>query len=259
MSFESIISHMNGHHKENLVDLCKKYASVDEVSEVELKGVDFEGLDIVYNGGKDLRIPFPKKANEETLKDAIIELCSSVKKTLDKIQAELDKFKAGFGSVCLATQGANGVECTYAPLVQTQKGDYIYISEVADHYKSIKENPKNIEVLFVEDEEKAASMILRKRIRYRVEAEFLPRGAEFDAIYDEFERQNDSDGGIKMIRNMLDFHLVKLNYKEGSFVKGFGQAYKIHANGELEHVKGNNPHKPHGHGKAHGAGGHSHS
>lgn len=49
-------------------------------------GVDFEGLDIAYNDKENLRIEFPKKANEETLKDAIIELCMSAK--TKKILAE---------------------------------------------------------------------------------------------------------------------------------------------------------------------------
>lgn len=43
------------------------------------------------------------------------------------------------------------------------------------------------------------------------------------------------EGGIKTIRKMLDFHLVKLEFKKGRFVKGFGQAYDIE-NGNVAHV-----------------------
>lgn len=42
---------------------------------------------------------------------------------------------------------------------------------------------------------------------------------------------------------MLDFHLVKLEFKKGRFVKGFGQAYDIE-NGNVAHVGASgNPHK----------------
>lgn len=102
--------------------------------------------------------------------------------------------------------------------------------------------------MFLEDESKAASVILRKRLRYRVNASFLERGERFDQIYDEFEKQTGGEGGIKTIRKMLDFHLVKLEFKKGRFVKGFGQAYDIE-NGNVTHVGASgNPHKfPHKH------------
>lgn len=43
-------------------------------------------------------------------------------------------------------------------------GNYIYISEVSEHFNNIKANPNNIEIMFLEDESKAASVILRKKI-----------------------------------------------------------------------------------------------
>jgi len=261
MGFESIISHMNDHHKDNLIDLCEKFANKSGVKDAKLVGVDFDGLDIEYDGSQKVRVPFNKKADENTIKDTIIALCMSAKKTPDtsKIKAEIAEFKKGFGSLVLATIDAKGeAQCSYAPLVQTENGDYIYISEVASHYKDIKEHPNNIEVLFVEDESKAASMILRKRLRFRVEAKFIERGADFDKIYDEFEKQNEGDMGIKHIRSMTDFHLVKLNYGEGSFVKGFGQAYRIDKKGEIIHMKGGSSGNPHGHSSAHGHGASGH-
>ncbi|EFB6096776.1 HugZ family heme oxygenase, partial [Campylobacter coli] len=215
MSFESIISHMNDHHQSNLIDLCKKFGAVKDPKGVRLVGVDFEGLDIAYNDKENLRIEFPKKANEETLKDAIIELCMSAKtkKDLSGVAREAKEFMLSFNSVSLATLSADKeVVCSYAPFVNTPWGNYIYISEVSEHFNNIKENPNNIEIMFLEDESKAASVILRKRLRYKVKASFIERGEVFDKIYDEFEKQTGGEGGIKTIRNMLDFHLVKLEF-----------------------------------------------
>ena len=251
MSFESIISHMNDHHQSNLIDLCKKFGAVQDPKGVILVGVDFEGLDIAYNDKENFRIEFPKKANEETLKDAIIELCMSAKtkKDLSGVAREAKEFMLSFNSVSLATLSADKeVVCSYAPFVNTPWGNYIYISEVSDHFNNIKENPNNIEIMFLEDERKAASVILRKRLRYKVKASFIERGEVFDKIYDEFEKQTGGEGGIKTIRNMLDFHLVKLEFQKGRFVKGFGQAYDIE-NENVTHVGANSsPHKfPHKH------------
>ncbi|ASQ29729.1 iron-responsive cellular heme oxygenase [Campylobacter avium LMG 24591] len=251
MSFESVISHMNSHHKENLVDLCKKFGGIKEPKNVSLKGVDYEGLDIEYNDKEILRVDFPKKCDESTLKNAIIELCQGAKPKPDlaTIKQELLDFKKEFGSVCMATVSKEGeVVCSYAPIIQCEAGDFIYISSVAEHFANIKNNPNNVEVMFLEDESKAASVIVRKRLRYKSELEFVSRDdALFDKVYDEFEKQRGSGGGIKTIRGMLDFHLIKLSYKQGRFVKGFGQAYDIDEKGELSFAgAGGMPHKfPH--------------
>lgn len=252
ISIEGIIAHMNEQHKDNLKDLLRKFGGVSEISEVSLKSVDLEGLDIAYNGGKSLRIEYPKKASSvDELTPIIVELCQGAKPKPDfaKIAQEMRDYKAGFGSVCMATINDKGeAQCTYAPIIQTLNGDYIYISEVGEHFDNIKNRPNNVEVMFLEDECKAASIIVRKRLRYRINAVFIERGAEFDRIYDEFERQNGGGGGIKTIRGMLDFHLIRLDYQEGRFVKGFGQAYKIAQNGELSQIGGKMPHKmPHKH------------
>lgn len=251
MNFESIISHMNAHHRANLMDLCKKFGGVEDVKEVFLKSVDFSGLDIVYNTNEILRVEFPQKADESSIKDTIIALCMGAKSTQDtsKVEKEIKEFMLSFNSVALATLNPKGeVVCSYAPFVSTQWGNFIYISEVGEHFANIKANPNNIETMFLEDESKAASVILRKRLRYRSRASFLERGEEFDRVYDEFERQTGGEGGIKTIRKMLDFHLVRLEFGKGRFVKGFGAAYDIE-NGTIKQVGANaNPHKfPHKH------------
>lgn len=252
MDVQRMIDHMNDGHKENLIDVCKKFGGLSEVYDVRLDGIDFEGLDLVYNAGKKLRVEFPKKADENSLKDAIIALCMSAKPGHDyaAIAKEIEDYKSSFGSLCLATLSPKGeVVCSYAPYIHTTTGDYIYISEVSEHYANIKMHPNNIEVMFLEDESKAASVILRKRLRYRAQATFIERGALFDSVYDVFEAQTGGAGGIKTIRSMLDFHLVKLEFGKGRFVKGFGQAFDIQGDQISFAGSSGNPHKsPH---KAH--------
>lgn len=246
MSFASVIAHMNTHHLKDIEGLVIKFGNIKNPKDVRLESIDFEGLDIAYSEGK-LRVEFPQKANENTIKDVIIELCMSVEKTLDieSIRKEIKEFALSFGSVVLASQNPkNEVLATYAPVIHYNDKFFIYISEVSEHYASIKSHPNNIEMMFLEDESKAKSVILRKRLRYRVSARFIEReSSEFDCVFDRFIAQSGGSGGIKTIRNMTDFHMIELIPSKGRFVKGFGQAYDI-VDGKAIYLGGEgNPHK----------------
>ncbi len=245
MGFEYVLKHLNEHHQEDLMDLCKKFDNAKEVTNVKALKVDYDGLTLVYNHNKELYLAFPAKATSETLKDVIIALVLSAKKSLDieSIQREMQEFMQGFKSVCLASLHPQGnVVCSYAPLIQAFGEYYIYISEVSEHYASIAANPKNVEVMFLEDEKEAHSAILRKRVRFKTNVVFIERGELFDRVYDVFEEQNAFNASLKTIRKMLDFHLIKLEFQEGRFVKGFGAAYDI-KNGEIISLTDKNPHR----------------
>ncbi|WP_257404257.1 HugZ family heme oxygenase [Campylobacter lari] len=244
MNFSTIIEHMNSHHQSNLIDLCKKFSNSKEIEKAILQSVDFEGLDIIYNDDQTLHINFPTKADINTIKDIIIELCVNAKSDgLENIHQEIDEFIAQYNSIILATLTENGeTTCSYAPFFRFQSENYIYISQISEHFHNIKTNPNNIEVMFLEDECKASSITLRKRLRYKASASILERDTEFDKKYDEFEKQTKDDKAVKMIRTMLDFHLIKLNFHNGRFVKGFGKAYDIQ-DGKIIHIKGKHPHQ----------------
>lgn len=256
MDFTSIITHMNAHHTKELIGLVKKFGGISEPKDVKLESVDFEGLDIAYAGGS-VRVEFPQKATPDTIKNAIISLCTSVEQThdLEGVKQEIAEFAKEFGSGVLASLSPNGEAlATYAPVIHSEGRFYIYISEVAEHYASIRANPSNIELMFLEDESKAKSVILRKRLRYRVDARFVDRGsAEFESVFARFMEQSGGAGGIKSIKAMQDFHLIELIAGSGRYVKGFGQAYSIAKNGEISYLGGSgggsgNPHKMGAHG-----------
>lgn len=252
MDATTILEHLNAHHTSDLANLCKKFDNAKEVTSVFARSVDLCGLDLVYNNVRSLRVEFPQKASESNLKDAIIALCMSAKSPqLEIIKDEIQNFKSSFGSVILASVDSSGFPvASYAPLIQLKNECYIYISEVAEHFHSIKANPSKVEALFLEDECKAKSVILRKRLRYKLEAKFIKRDSdEFNAALDSLESNMGGSGGIKTIRQMSDFHLIRLVLKKGRFVKGFGQAYDILENGEILQVGANeaNPHSKNPH------------
>jgi len=154
----------------------------------------------------------------------------------EELRKEIDEFEAGFKSVVLGTVSKDGeIDVTYAPYTKYEGERYIFISEIGDHYDNLVHNTQKFEVMFLQDENEAASVLVRKRLRYNVTAEFQPRDEKFEAILDVFEEK--MGHGIKVVRKMEDFHLVKLNVIDGRFVKGFGQAFNLKGN-EIIHMTG---------------------
>lgn len=152
------------------------------------------------------------------------------------ILSEVEEFIHSFKSVVIGSQSQdNKIDVTYAPHIIYNNNHYIYISEIGDHFNNLKNNPQEFEILFLQDEKEAISPILRKRARFNVTCDFLPRNEEFDTILDAFE-ENLGDS-MKIVRKMTDFHLVKLNILDGRFVKGFGQAYLL-SNGKASQITG---------------------
>ena len=134
---------------------------------------------------------------------------------------------------------------SYAPIISLDGKYYIYISAIAEHYDNLKRNPNQAEVMFLEDESKAKSIIVRTRLCYKASARFIPREDPIvEKVLDKLAETMNDVGGIKTIREFTDFDLVELTFGTGRFVRGFGQAYLIDANGEISHigVKGN-PHE----------------
>ncbi|MEG0300690.1 pyridoxamine 5'-phosphate oxidase family protein [Cetobacterium sp.] len=144
----------------------------------------------------------------------------------EEIMSEIKEFKDNFKNVILGTLSLNDeINVTNAAYLSYNEENYIFVSEIGDHYQNLKNKKQTFEVMFIEDESEAINPLARKRLRYKANSEFLERDDEFEIILDEFEKKLGS--AIKVVRKMEDFHLVKLNLLEGRFVKGFGQAYHV--------------------------------
>ena len=166
---------------------------------------------------------------------------------LQKIKEEIKAYEKGFKSLCIASLDAKGnVLCTYAPFIKEKGCYFALLSEVADHFHAIEANPKNIEVMLIEDESKAGSVFARLRLRYRVEASLINREKpEFDELYERFSAHIKENQITKMLHGIKDFMFFKLTPLEGRFVKGFGAAYDIKIKGEDIELLPARPVKPH--------------
>lgn len=163
-------------------------------------------------------------------------MMKEIKFDANEIMRECEEFINGFKSVVLGTVSKDGeIDVTYAPHFKINGEHYIYISEIGDHFVNLKENNQKFEILFLQEEKEALSIIARKRARFNVTAEFLPRDEKFEEIMDVFEENIGET--FKIVRKMEDFHLVKLNVLDGRYVKGFGQAYLL-KNGTATQITG---------------------
>lgn len=243
---DKIIEHMNEGHEEALLILVKCYNDKKDAFEAVMTDLDSKGMKILVNNTDEVFVPFRKEIEMEKVKSELMYLLKNAreklgiekKSTEESVQGEMDAFIDGFDSILLGTVDSNNdPNITYAPYLKYKGENYIYISEIGDHYNNLEDNGK-LEVMFLEDESKAKAITVRGRIRYKSGFEFLERDAKFDEVMDEFEKK--AGKTMAMIRNMLDFHLVKLNFLEGRFVKGFGQAYLISADGKINQLTGDN-------------------
>lgn len=238
----SIINHMNRDHEDALMVLVEYHNERKDVLNAEMLDLDEKGMKILVNKNDEAFVPFSKDTELNDVKFELMAMLKIARAALgkekenesDKISAEIEEFISNFGSVLLGTVNDEGQpNITYAPFLKYENENYIYISEIGDHYNNLKDNGK-LEVSFLEDESKAKAITVRGRVRYTSGFEFLPRDEKFEKVMDVFVEK--AGNTMDIIRKMEDFHLVKLNFLEGRFVKGFGQAYTITPEGKIEQM-----------------------
>lgn len=112
---------------------------------------------------------------------------------------------------------------SYAPFVKKDGKLYIYISQIADHYRYM-ENNDYVDVLLIADESATNNKFATERVRWSCTSLNIGN----DGHDDIFELFN-ADHGAKMVDLLrtLDFSLFELNPLKGRYVVGFGMAFDI--------------------------------
>jgi heme iron utilization protein len=158
--------------------------------------------------------------------------------SISRIRADMREFRAGFDNLMLATVSPDGIpEASAAPAVAGESGEfYIYISRLSRHTVNLEAHPQ-AGVLLIEPADAAPNAFARRRLSYQCRATPVPRDtATFDLVLQRFaERFGDI---VDTLRNLPDFQLVRLTPVSGSYVRGFGQAWRLTGPGlhDLEHV-----------------------
>ena len=146
---------------------------------------------------------------------------------LAEAQQAFAGFVDGFQSLLLATVNAKGEpNASYAPFVRDEAGAfYIFVSGLSRHTANLRAHP-GVSVLLIEEESQARQVFARQRLTYECEASAVPRE---EVIWEAMmarlrERFGDIIG---VLAGLPDFVLFRLEPRSGSFVIGFGQAYRL--------------------------------
>ena len=140
-------------------------------------------------------------------------------------------------SLQLATIDENGIpHASYAPFYRNLSGDYyIFVSTLSSHTSNFDNGLASI--LLIEDESSTDQIYARTRLGFSCACTSVdPSWAEFQKALDGLKTRHGNI--ILTLRQLSDFKLYRLSPHEGTFVLGFGKAYKISAAMDsIRHVK----------------------
>lgn len=116
-------------------------------------------------------------------------------------------------------------ESSYSPYVIDNQKLYLFISELASHTQNLKHNPQ-ASLLIIEDENQAKNIFARKRLILNCQAQIIPQNNEkWQHVLNGFEQRHGNT--IALLKTLPDFILFELNCQNGSYIQGFGQAFRF--------------------------------
>lgn len=153
--------------------------------------------------------------------------------SLATVVEEVVAFRRQFESLVLATVDEHGApHASAAPFVRDPQGCfYVFVSALARHTAHLARG--RAEVLLIEDQALTSNPFARRRLSYQCSAEAVAPGPERDRLLVEFHHRFGNI--VATLRQLPDFILYRLNPRDGMYVKGFGQAYRI-PEGDLERI-----------------------
>ncbi len=149
----------------------------------------------------------------------------------NEINREISALVEKHLSLELATASKDGVPCaSYAPFVCGEHLRlYVFLSDLALHTANLGQNPK-VSAMIIEDESNSQNLFARNRLVLDCEAARIHRGSvDFEHWIAQYKEKFGAI--VDTLVQLADFNLYCLIPTQGTFVKGFGQAYKV--SGEL--------------------------
>lgn len=137
-------------------------------------------------------------------------------------------------SVQLATINPDDLpEASYAPCVWLEGDCFLFLSALSSHTGNLRHNPR-ISLLLL-DHGEAANAFARKRASLQGSARIIDRDDDiFTRVMREFHRNFGKV--MQIIEPLPDFVLFRVSLEAGSFVRGFGQAYRLEGEGLMQLV-----------------------
>ena len=129
-------------------------------------------------------------------------------------------------------------EISYSPcVVDDEKNVYIFVSDLSKRTSSLVQG-RNVSLMFIEPEDKCEDLYVRIRLIFECSTKQIDRKTE--KWNEQIPVFLDSFGEIiNVLTSLSDFKMFCFSPVSGSYVKGFGKAYKIEGESldQISHVK----------------------
>lgn len=138
---------------------------------------------------------------------------------------EVVAFRRQFESLVLATVDEQGQpHASTAPFVRDPSGNfYVFVSALARHAANLARG--RAEILLLEDQTLTSNPFARRRLSFRCSSLAVGPGPERDQVLTEFHHRFGNI--VATLRQLPDFILFRLVPEDATYVKGFGQAYRM--------------------------------
>ncbi len=129
-------------------------------------------------------------------------------------------------TIVLSTLSEDGQPyCSYTPFCLDGNSLLVFISELAEHTRNIFSNP-TLSAMLIEDEADTKQIFARTRLTLTCEAKAIARdSSEYAKLLEQFQSRHGKT--VELLRELPDFHLMRLTPTSGRIVLGFGQAYQL--------------------------------
>ena len=154
---------------------------------------------------------------------------------IDEIYRDLMDLRQRVSSVQIATIAEGSPEASHAPCVWVDDRCHLFLSDLSSHTRNLRRNPA-IGLVLVDDD-KRANAFARKRLTVQGKVEEIARGTPAsDQVLAEFRRRFGQV--MDLMEPLADFHLFRVDADSGSFIRGFGQAYRLTGErlDQMEHI-----------------------
>jgi len=143
----------------------------------------------------------------------------------ESLRTAIANFRDQHRTVLIASTAPNGTpDASYAPYIDDpQHRLYIFVSRLATHTANLLDRG-HASLLFIRNEEQSPNLFARQRLIYQCSVTEIPASSSEHAPL--LDQMNERFGPIiKTLRQLPDFHLLRLTPSSGRYIEGFGRAY----------------------------------
>ncbi|OAI15438.1 pyridoxamine 5-phosphate oxidase [Methylomonas lenta] len=123
-------------------------------------------------------------------------------------------------------------DISYAPYHYHDFKFYIFVSDLAKHSQNLRSHPQ-ASIMFIEPEAQASNPFARQRLSFDCRVQEI---SQTDLVFSKVLHAMTAEFGeiVSLLRQLPDFHLFALTPTHGQFIAGFGKAFVVDAEAQVQ-------------------------